>query len=51
MREGWQEMAELCGKITDAEEGRMFGFLLSVASNFGRMEPMQVVRLCCELGE
>ena len=44
MREGWQEMAELCGKITDAEEGNMFGFLLSVVSNVCRMEPTQVVR-------
>ena len=39
MREGWQEMAELCGKITDAEEGRIVGFLLSVVSNVCRMEP------------
>ena len=27
MREGWQEMAALCGKMTDAEEGHMVGFL------------------------
>ena len=51
MREGWQEMAALCGKMTDAEEGRMVGFLLSVVSNVCRMEPTQVVRLCCGLGD
>ena len=39
MREGWQEMVELCGKITDPEEGRMVGFLLSVVSNVSRMKP------------
>ena len=44
MREGWQEMAALCGKITDAEEGRIVGFLLSVVSNVCRIEPTQVVR-------
>ena len=27
MREGWQEMAAFCGKMTDAEEGRMVGVL------------------------
>ena len=51
MREGWQEMAVLCGKITDAEEGHMVGFLLSVVSNVCRMEPTQVVWLCCGLGD
>ena len=51
MREGWQEMAALCGKLTDAEEGRMVGFLLSVVSNVCRMEPTEVVRLCCGLGD
>ena len=51
MREGWQEMAALCGKMTDAEEGRMVGFLLSVVSNVCRMEPTEVVRLCCGLGD
>ena len=51
MREGWQEMATLCGKMTDAEEGRMVGFLLSVVSDVCRMEPAQVVRLCCGLGD
>ena len=51
MTEGWQEMAALCGKMTDAEEGRIVGFLLSVVSNACRMEPTQVVRLCCGLGD
>ena len=51
MREGWQEMAALCGKMTDAEEGCMVGFLLSVVSNVCKMEPTQVVRLCCGLGD
>ena len=51
MREGWQEMVPLCGKMTDAEEGRMVRFLLSVVSNVCRMEPTQVVRLCCGLGD
>ena len=50
MREGWQGMAALCGKMTDAEEGRVVGFPLSVVSNVCRMEPIQVVRLCCGLG-
>ena len=39
MRAGWQEMAALCEKMIDAEEGRMVGFLLSVVSNVCRMEP------------
>ena len=43
MREGRQEMAALCGKMTDAEEGHMVGFLLSVVSNVCRMELTQVV--------
>ena len=51
MREGWQEMATLWGKMTDAEEGRMVGFLLSVVSNVCRMELTKVVRLCCGLGD
>ena len=51
MREGWQEMATLYGKMIDAEEGRMVGFLLLVVSNVCRMEPTQVVRLCCGLGD
>ena len=51
MREGWQEIAALCGKMTDAEEGRMVGFLLSVVSNVFRMGPTQVVRLYCGLGD
>ena len=51
MTEGWQEMAALCGKMTDAEEGRMVGFLLSVVSKVCRMEPTQVVQLCCRLGD
>ena len=51
MREGWQEMSALCGKMTDAEEGRMVGFLLSVVSNLYRIEPTQVVRLGCGLGD
>ena len=51
MREGWQEMATLYGKMTDAEEGRMVGFLLSVVLNVCRMQPTQVVRLCCGLGD
>ena len=51
MREGWQEMAALCGKMMDAEEGRMVGFLLSVVSNVCRMEPTLVIRLCCGLGD
>ena len=42
-------MGALCGKITDAEEGRMVGFLLSMVSNIFRMKPTQVVRLCCRL--
>ena len=50
MRERWQEMAELCGKMTDDEEGRMVGFLLSVVSNVFRMEPTQLVRVCYGLG-
>ena len=50
-REGWQEMAALCRKMTDAEEGYMAGFLLSVVSNVCRMEPTQVVRLCSWLGD
>ena len=49
MREGWQEMVALCGKMTDAVEGCMVGFLLSVVSTVCRMEPSQVVRLCCGL--
>ena len=49
MKEVWQAMAALCGKMTDAEEGHMVGFLLSVVSNVCRMEPTQVVRLCCGL--
>ena len=51
MREGWKEMAVLCGKMTDAEEGRMVGFLPSVVSNVYRMEPTKVVQLCCGLGD
>ena len=51
MREGWQEMAALCGKMTDAKEGRMVGLLLLVVSNVCRIEPIQVVRLCCSLGD
>ena len=51
MREGWQEMAALCGKMTDDEEGCTVGFLLSMVSNICRMEPTQVVRLCCGLGD
>ena len=39
MREGWQEMAAWYGNVTDAEEGRMVGFLLSVVSKICRMEP------------
>ena len=39
MREGWQEMAALCRKMTDTEEVRMSRFLLSVVLNIGRMEP------------
>ena len=39
------------GKMTDAEEGHMVGFLLSVVSNVCRMEPTQGVWLCCELGD
>ena len=49
MREGWQEMASLCGKMTDTEEGRMVGVLLSVVSNVCRMKPTEVVRLFCGL--
>ena len=37
--------------MTDAEEGRMVGFLLSVVSNVCRMELTKVVRLCCGLGD
>ena len=44
-------MAALCGKMTDAEGGCMVGFRLSVVSNVCRMEPTQVVRLCCRLGD
>ena len=44
-------MAALCGKMNDAEERRMVGFLLSVMSNVCRMEPNEVVRLCCRLGD
>ena len=51
MREGWQEMAALCGKMTDTEEERMAGFLLWMVSNVCRMEPAQVVRLYCGLGD
>ena len=51
MREGWQKMAALCGKMNDAEEGCMVGFLLLVVSNVCRIEPTQVVRLCCGLGD
>ena len=51
MREGWQEMAVLCGEMTDAEEGCMVVFLLSMVSNVCRMEPTKVVRLCCGLGD
>ena len=50
MREGWQEIVTLCGNMTNAEEGHMVGFLLSVVSNVCRIEPTQVVRLCCGLG-
>ena len=50
MRQGWWEMVVLCGKMTDTEEGRMVGFLLSVVSNVCRMEPTQGVRLCYGLG-
>ena len=49
MREGWQEMAAFCGKLTDAEERRTVGFLLSVVSNICRIEPTQVIQLCCRL--
>ena len=51
MREGWQEMVAFYGKMTDVEEGRMVGFLLSVVSNVCRMESTQVVRKCCRLGD
>ena len=51
MREGWQEIGALCGKMTDPEEGHMVGSLLSVLSNVCRMEPTQVVHLCCGLGD
>ena len=51
IREGWQEMVALCEKITDAEEGRMVGFLLLVVSNVCRMESTQAVHLCCGLGD
>ena len=51
MRGGWQEMAALFGKMSDAEEGRMVGFLLSVVSNVCQMKPTQIVRLCCGLGD
>ena len=51
MREGWQEMAVLCGNMTDADEGRMVRFLLLVVSNVCKMEPTQVVRLCYGLGD
>ena len=51
IREGWQEMAVLFGEITDVEEGRLVGFLLLVVSNVCRIEPTQVVRLCCGLGD
>ena len=50
MREGCQEMVALFGKMTDAEEGGMVGFLLSLVSNVCKMEPTQLVRLCCGLG-
>ena len=50
VREGWQEMAALCGNMTDAEDGRMVGFLLLVVSNICRIEPTQVFCLCCGLG-
>ena len=50
-REGWQEMAALCRKMMDAEEGYTVGFLLSVVSNVCRMEPTQVVWLCSWLGD
>ena len=51
MREGWQEMAAMCGKMTDAEAECMVGFQISVVSNICRMEPTQVVRLCYGLGD
>ena len=40
-------MPTLCGKTTDAEEGRMVGFLLWVVLNVCRREATQVVQLCC----
>ena len=49
MREEWQEMAALGREMTEAEEGCMGGFLLSVVANLCRMEPAQVVWLCCAL--
>ena len=42
-------MAMLCGKMTDAEEGRMVGFLLLVVSNICTMEQTLVVCLCWKL--
>lgn len=36
-------MAELCGKITDAEEGCIVGFLPSVVSNVCRMKSTNIV--------
>ena len=44
-------MVALCGKMTDAEKGCMVGFLLLVVSNVCRIQPTQVVRLCCGLGD
>ena len=50
IREAWQEIATLFRKMTDAEEGRMVGFFLSVVSNVCRMESTQVIWFSCGLG-
>ena len=44
-------MAVFFEEITDAEEGRLVGFLVMVVLNVCRMEPTQVVQLCCGLGD
>ena len=44
-------MGALCCEMTDTKEGHLVRFLESVVSNVYTMEPTQVVRLCCGLGD
>ena len=51
MREGWREIAAFYGRMMDAKEEHMVGFLLSLVSNVCRMDPTKIVCLCCGLGD